>query len=418
MEPAASLTAFTIRPLDTQMRHGIPAFPLRPGYDRARPEPPVSEGAAGAGASGPPSDAASRAPSLRARVRAVPGLGDFLAWLAERPQWFREMAGEAAFWGHRFRHMRRTDLVIVAGSNQLSDYFGGPWGFPYAIWAWTLAARVAGARVAILSVGAGPIRSRRSRFFIRGSVSRAFYVSYRDAGSRDAVAAIGVRGPYTLAPDLAYGLRPRASGAPSPGFASAAPAVLIIPLPHFDPRSWAERDPGVYGRYIDTFATFAVTLLGRGYRVRFAPTQLRVDPPVIADILRAIASRSSSAPPASELAPPVATFQDLVARLAESDYVVATRFHGVLISQMLGKPTIGIVYRPSMRGQLVDVGQGAYAIDIADVTAERLLERLQALVQDRGAGERIERRLEEYRAALAAQIRAVLAAGPELDRRG
>jgi polysaccharide pyruvyl transferase WcaK-like protein len=88
--------------------------------------------------------------------------------------------------------------------------------------------------------------------------------------------------------------------------------------------------------------------------------------------------------------------------------VVATRFHGVVLAQMLGKPTIGIAYRRSTTDLLADVGQGAYSIEIGALTLEGLWDRLRALEQDEGAARRIAARMEEYRRALDAQYDRVL----------
>ncbi len=393
--PHAEFIALTIRPADTETRHRIPSFPLRRGLATARSAPTAV-------VSSPPASS-----GIRATLRRIPGLGDLLAAGAAATRWLGEMAGEAAFWGFRYRLMQRVDLLIVAGSNQLSDYYGGARGFPYTIWAWSAAARLAGARVAFLSVGAGPIHARSSGILIRMALALASYRSYRDVGSRDAVAALGVRGPYVIAPDLAHGLRPSASPG-APAASGGARLIVINPLPYFDPRSWAERDPGIYQRYVDTMAEFAMMLRARGYRVRFVPTQLRADPLVIADILRVIERSSGTAEGLMSLDSVVSNFEDLVAHLSAADIVVAARFHGVLISQMLGKPTIGIVYRRSTRDLLVDVGQGAYAVDIKAMTSEGLLERLSALERDSDAGERIQRRLEGYRRELDAQYAILL----------
>jgi polysaccharide pyruvyl transferase WcaK-like protein len=301
--------------------------------------------------------------------------------------------------------MRRVDLLIVAGSNQLSDYFGGPWGFPYSVCAWSAAARLAGAPVAFLSVGAGPIRSPLSGFFIRTALSWSAYHSLRDVGSRDAVQAVGAPGPHPIAPDLAQGLKvPPVSGSrPERGRRT----VVVNPLPYFDPRYWAERDAAVYLRYVDLLAAFTRELLSRGYRVRFAPTQLRADPPVIADVVRAL-GRPSDEAPGERIDPAVATFEDLIALLGEADVVVATRFHGVVLAQLIGRPTIGIAYRRSTTDLLIEVGQGAYVLDIRELTLAGLLARLAAIEADSGAGERVRARMCEFRDALAAQYDLVL----------
>jgi len=407
--PGAEFAAFTIRPADTEARHGIPSFPLRRGLDPVRAPLPPGVGTAAKGSGG-----------IRSALRRIPGLGYLLSRCIAASRRLGEMARESAFWLVRYRHMRRVDLLVIAGSNQLSDYYGGPWGFPYTIWAWSAAARLAGARVVFLSVGAGPIRFALSGLMIRAALALAAYRSYRDIGSRDAVEAIGVRGPHVIAPDLAHGLR--VAPAPRAAATTDAPRIVINPLPYFDPRSWAERDPVIYQRYVDTMATFTASLRERGYRVQFVPTQLRADPLVITDILSSLGGAPDAAGSRTSLTPEVSNFEDLVALLSAADFVVAARFHGVLLSQMLGKPTIGVVYRRSTRDLLVDVGQGAYAIDIAGMTSDELLERLAALERDGDARDRIEQRLEAYRDALDAQYRAVLGAksasdeGTRLDR--
>lgn len=393
----AEITGFTVRPDDTRRRHGIEAYPIRRGATSSpsgRPPSPL-EGSAPSASSG----------GLRAAIRRVPGLHGFLSAGRDVARGFREGLAETGFWVTRYRRLRKIDLLIVAGSNQLSDYVGGPWGFPYTVFAWTAAARLAGARVAFLSVGAGPVRSRLGGAFIRWALGWAHFRSFRDVGSREAVQGLGYRGPSPLAPDLAHGLNLNpVSTRHEPG----ARTVVVNPLPYYDPRFWAENDPEIYAGYVALLAEFAASLQGRGYRVRFVATQLRADPPVIADIMRRLAPREGQAGAGDRTDPPVGSFEDLLAVLGEADVVVATRFHGVVLAQMLGKPTIGIAYRRSTSDLLEDVGQGAYAVDITRITLNGLLERFDALEGDEGARGRIHERLAQYRSALDAQYGEVL----------
>ncbi len=406
--PNAEITALVSRPQDTQTRHGIPAFPLR----RMGPPPATATGTSAPNPSAPdapPQAAGTGSSTLKDAIRRLPWLYGLLFRARGLVLGLREAGAEASFWTVRYRRMRGTDLLLIAGSNQLSDYVGGPWAFPYTVYSWCVAARLAGARVAFLSVGAGPVRSRLSGLFIRKALASASFCSYRDVGSRDTAQSLGVPGPHRVAPDLAHGLRfdPPAKGpihSPDTGR-----TVVVNPLPYFDPRFWAENDPRTYAAYVGLLAAFATKLRGQGHRVRFIPTQLRADPPVIADIVRALGTQGATGEAAVDrVDPPVATFADLLAALAEADVVVATRFHGVVLGQMLGKPTIGIAYRRSTTDLLADVGQGAYAIDIKDLSLAGLLDRFHALTSDGGATERIARRLEEYREALVKQYDEVL----------
>ena len=80
---------------------------------------------------------------------------------------------------------------------------------PLDVLRWSLAARLAGARLVFLSVGAGPIDQTWSRRFLRLAVSLAHEVSYRDSRSQDFMASIGRDvGSDRVLPDLALALDP------------------------------------------------------------------------------------------------------------------------------------------------------------------------------------------------------------------
>ena len=43
------------------------------------------------------------------------------------------------------------DLLIIAGSQQLIDYIGGPWAHSYTLFKWTLLAKAVNAKVAFVA---------------------------------------------------------------------------------------------------------------------------------------------------------------------------------------------------------------------------------------------------------------------------
>lgn len=406
--PDAQFVAFTTRPEDTRARHGIAAHPIAPGTGPARSAPSVPRSPAD---TPKPADPDRRGSALRRALDMVPGAMTVLRAGRRAADKVRSGADESLFAIERYRRLRGLDLLIIAGSNQLSDYVGGPWGFPYRIAAWSAAARLAGVPVAFLSVGAGPIRDPRSRRFVRSALTSAAFRSFRDVGSRDTARALGVPGPHVVAPDLAHGLRlPEGTGAHPPRLRGSDRTIAVNPLPYFDPRFWAESDAGVYRRYVETLASFAEALRARGDRVRFVPTQLRADPPVIADIVQVLRERSWPGD-LSELTPSVGTFEELMRELGDADVVVATRFHGAVLGLMAGRPVIGIAYRRSTTDLLEDAGVGRYAIDAAALTREGLLERLGELESDEAAVDRIRRRMAEKHEAVGAQYDALLGTG-------
>ena len=64
-------------------------------------------------------------------------------------------------------HARRLDLLVIPGTGILDDFQAGPLGMPLALFGWCLAARLCGARIAFVSIGAGPIHHPLSRWLMK-----------------------------------------------------------------------------------------------------------------------------------------------------------------------------------------------------------------------------------------------------------
>ena len=54
------------------------------------------------------------------------------------------------------KHIRRFDVVIVPGTGILDDFGERPYGMPWDILRWCIGARLLGAKIAFVSIGAGP----------------------------------------------------------------------------------------------------------------------------------------------------------------------------------------------------------------------------------------------------------------------
>ena len=208
----------------------------------------------------------------------------------------------------------RRGFVAVAGSGQLNDYWGGPWAFPFTLLEWSLLARASGAKMAFLSLGAGPLRTPLGKIFIKQALRRADYRSYRDEDSRRCIAALGIPGEHLVVPDLVFSLD--LDGAAPVDRVSGQRVVGINPMPFFDAAYYPESDPGVFGNYLRVLASFADGLIERGYLVRFFATQLRVDHGVI-DRVRALMAHGAAAVPITSL-------EELIAAIDSLDIVVST----------------------------------------------------------------------------------------------
>ena len=84
-------------------------------------------------------------------------------------------------------------------------------------------------------------------------------------------------------------------------------------------------------------------------------------------------------------------FEDLLAGLAATDVVVATRFHNVLMAMLLNKPVIAISFHHKCSSLMRQMGLSDYCHDIHQMDADRLIGQFRKLEQEREAVKRHDR---------------------------
>jgi len=106
----------------------------------------------------------------------------------------------------------------------------------------------------------------------------------------------------------------------------------------------------------------------------------------------------------------VQNLEDLVSEISRADFVIANRYHGILISLMMNKPVLGVAYHEKSRALLEQVGQGDFVVNIADFTTEDLIRRYRAMELDAPrVKSRIAANMDKLRRALEEQYNAVFA---------
>jgi polysaccharide pyruvyl transferase WcaK-like protein len=374
--PDAEFLVCCADPEDTARRHGVPAVRSAPGPAPRRParrSPPPAKA--------PAAPAAPRSP-WRRMARALPGARA----LRSLARGAAALASQLAFTARCFRQLRGASLVIVAGSGVCSDHFGGPFNFPLTIRRWTFLGRLRGAKVAFASVGVGPVRARLSRRLLRAALASADHRSYRDEASRSIAESLGAPRGDRVFPDLAKGLP---AGGEGPR-ADRRPVVGVNPYPQADERYDPAADATVYRRYVAEIAAFVARLRSEGYPVFLFPTQLRADLRTIDDVLALLPPEARG-----DLVVEPRDVDDLLATLRRADLVVASRFHGIVLSLLLGRPVLGLSNHHKMAEAMRAMGQEAYVIDASAADAETLFARLRAL---EAARERIAAELRERNA--------------------
>src|SRR2546422_2018913 len=98
-------------------------------------------------------------------------------------------------------------MLIVPGTQFLSDNLTGPFGWPYMAFKWSVTAKLRRCKLLFVSVGGGPLRHPLSRVFVKSALLLADYRSYPDDSSRQYMRRIGFHPTnYPVYPHLTFTL--------------------------------------------------------------------------------------------------------------------------------------------------------------------------------------------------------------------
>ena len=363
--PDAKVNCICTDPRDVSIRHGMPAFLMSSRYARARP------------ARGP--DHSIIRWLRRLLVRAP----------LELLEWFKA-----------FRTLKGTTMLVMTGTGMLGDFGIGPFDLHYEILKWSLLAKLRGSRVLFVSVGAGPISHPLSRRIVKWAVSLADYRSYRDSFSKEYLASIGfdTHGDFVY-PDLAFSWAPATRG---PSNRKGGSLVVGLGLmDYYGKGSTKDYSEEVYQRYLERAADFAGWLLERHYTVRLLIGDFSYDTRIKRDLLNRLKERGVKNQDGQIVDEPVSSAEELLAQLAGTDVVIATRFHNLLLALMLNKPVIALSYHEKIASLMSGVGMAEYCQSIDRLEPKRLVEQFLELERNiETVKPIIERKVEEYRSAL------------------
>ena len=406
----AEIWAFSINPEDTHQRYNIPSFPIRnlrrPGnrqHHRHRQEQdavrPNESAPAGPG---------SKISGKSALITAIPFLRPLLAALQRPVTLAAELVQEAKFLRRSYLTVRSLDLLLVSGSNQFLDNFGGPFGFPYTILKWSVLAKMAGVKLAFVSVGAGPLSASLSKMMIRTAIRLADYVSFRDAPSKQLIETKRFKNRGDVFPDLAHSLEHKSMPGPTTQFRTGSkPTIAINPMPVYDRRYWCVASDNRFHDYVRKLGSFATELVRQGYPLFFFNTMLK-DEAVIEDVVNAMDADSRDELRRRPYVRSNRSVDSLMDCLSQADIVVATRFHGTVLSLLAERPLLAICYYVKSMALMTEMGEGRFAVDFDTFEISQLLELLQSLQSNYDFHKaNIGRHNDRYRSDLAAQYKVV-----------
>lgn len=232
-----------------------------------------------------------------------------------------------------------VSALVMPGTGLIDDMGQGPLDLPSHLDRWTRAAASHGIPSSYLSVGASTVRSAASRALFRRALARAEYCSFRDDVSLDNARALGYRSEAIVVPDLAFSL-------PSEWltFARRPSSRTVVGIGLMGYVGWnrsAVDGKRIYDHYLEKISVLVRGVLADGHEVRLLTGDARADDRTVLDVLERCAGASGSGRLHFD---PIVTFRDVLTQLAACDLVVATRFHNVLLSLLLLRPTVSLGY--------------------------------------------------------------------------
>jgi polysaccharide pyruvyl transferase WcaK-like protein len=310
------------------------------------------------------------------------------------------------------------DLMIIPGTGILDDFQESAFGWPLVIFFWCLAARLRRTSIAFISIGAGPIRGRLSRWLLGSAVKMASYRSYRDDYSLDYVRSLGqdVSLDYRY-PDIAFSL-----AAPVTHM-NRDPGTITVGLGIMTYRGWQKGDPraaAIYDTYINKMSTLVSWLVANGFRLRLFMGD-RTDEDARDDVLAAametiVPERRSYVETGS-----CTSLHDIMEQMSSIDVAIVSRYHNLVCALKLSCPVISLGYAQKNDDLMAQFDQQAYCRHIETFEVEDLKLLLQQLISNRGnAASEIEAGLRRAESDLGKQedlLKQKLLGSPSVSRR-
>jgi polysaccharide pyruvyl transferase WcaK-like protein len=280
------------------------------------------------------------------------------------------IAMELYRWHKAFNLLRHDDVLIMTGTGMLGDFGIRPFDLHYDILRWSIIAKLRRCKLFFVSVGAGPIRSWPSRLFVKQSLALGDYRSYRDNFSHRYLKQIGVKvDGDVVRPDLAFSFPKDAI--PLTAHRSGK-RIVAVGLMEYHNRVHDPARPSHYACYVDQLASLVTWLLDRHYVIRLLIGDAVYDKSVGERLLEVLKLRGHGHEPGQIINEPARSVQEVLCQIASSDYVVASRFHNVLLALMLARPVLAVSYHEKVHNLMGDMGMGEYCEDIEQLDIDVL----------------------------------------------
>ena len=265
--------------------------------------------------------------------------------------------------------VRRHDVVIIPGMGVFEGSLPvPPWTEPLRLFLVSLSGRVFGTKVCYVSVGANDVANRLTRWLFTRAARFATYCSCRDSKSRDVLGGWGIdTTKVPVYPDLAFAL-------PVPPPQAGDPKIVCVGVMDYH---GGDDDRGKKGSirdaYVAEMALFVrwMLLVGRDVRLIVGDAN-GSDDTVVREIMADVQQCMPDLDRGRLASWSAVSLADILEAMASAGSVVAMRFHNVVASLMLGKPTIAISYGAKHESLMEDSGLAEFNTPVKTLDHEHL----------------------------------------------
>jgi polysaccharide pyruvyl transferase WcaK-like protein len=270
--------------------------------------------------------------------------------------------------------VRRHDVVIVPGMGVLEATLPlRPWHTPYSMFLVCAFGRLFGTKVALVSVGANHIRQWPTRRLITAAARLAYYRSYRDTFSRDAMRRMGLdTSGDPVYPDLAFAL-------PAPrGVPVVAGAVGVGVMDYHGGNDDRQAADELHASYVEKMKSFVLWLVDNDRPVRLFTSDVH-DERIMHEVIADVRAHRPELGPSQVITEPASSLGELMRQIASVDTVVASRYHNVLCALKLAKPTLSVGYAAKFGVLMGETGLAGFCQSARSVNLGRLIEQFTEL---------------------------------------
>ena len=313
---------------------------------------------------------------LRRRLRTEAGVARAYRWYLLQKREL-DVLRHVAFWRHKLSEIKKLDILIIGGGNLIMDLYSS---WPVYPLIYAILAKLARVPIMFYAVGAGPIRSRRARWYFKLACHLADKITLRDEESLALVnRKLKIKtDKLCLAADPALCLERQGSKTRKGDPSSLIVGMTVVPF--YSPKYWPDPDLDLYGKYIDYMVNVVNNITDQSCsKIIFFATNHPTDLVAAHDIIHGINHQKQIELIENRLSVP-----EIISLIASCDVMIGTRLHSLILSLVAGTPFLAFSYQPKVKAFCKRIGLDRYVIPLSDqldISGRQIPTLLQELVE-------------------------------------